>query len=209
VAVVGTGTGVGKTWVAARTLAELRASGVTVAARKPVQSYEPAELGATDAEVLAAATGEDPAAVCPRMWWLPVPMAPPMAAAVLGRPAPRLDELLDAVAWPAGTAVGVVETVGGVRSPLADDGDSADVVARLDPDLVLLVADAALGTLNLVRLSVAALGGRPLVVVLNRFDAADDLHRRNRDWLVERDGLRVVVGPQEAAAALSSGVPRR
>ena len=41
VVVVGTGTDVGKTWVAARLLIDLRAAGVTVAARKPAQSFDP------------------------------------------------------------------------------------------------------------------------------------------------------------------------
>ena len=55
----------------------------------------------------------------------------------------------------------------------------------------MLVADAGLGTINSVRLSVGALAGpRGLVVFLNRFDAADDLHRRNRDWLRTREASR-------------------
>jgi dethiobiotin synthetase len=58
VVVTGTGTGVGKTWFSAVTLGLLRDRGVSVAARKPVQSFEPGD-GPTDAEVLAAATGGD------------------------------------------------------------------------------------------------------------------------------------------------------
>src|SRR5206468_1259236 len=84
VLVTGTGTGVGKTWVAARLLTELRAKGVHVAARKPVQSFAAGE-GPTDAEMLAAATGEDLADVCPAHRWYERPLAPPMAADVLGR----------------------------------------------------------------------------------------------------------------------------
>jgi dethiobiotin synthetase len=53
--------------------------------------------------------------------------------------------------------VGLVETAGGVRSPQADDGDVLDLVAAIAPDHVILVADAGLGTINAVRLSVAAL----------------------------------------------------
>jgi hypothetical protein len=47
-----------------------------------------------------------------------------------------------------------------------------------------------------------------LLVVLNRFDPADDLHVRNRQWLAERDGLAVVVTPgdEEVLAALVRGV---
>ena len=43
VLVVGTGTDVGKTWVSAHLLATLRAAGLTVAARKPAQSFDPAD----------------------------------------------------------------------------------------------------------------------------------------------------------------------
>ncbi len=58
VVVTGTGTGVGKTWFAAVTLGLLRSRGTAVAARKPVQSFDPDERP-RDADVLAAATGED------------------------------------------------------------------------------------------------------------------------------------------------------
>ena len=37
------------------------------------------------------------------------------------------------------------------------------------------------------------------VVVLDRFDPGQDLHRRNRGWLVERDAYRVVAVPGEEA----------
>jgi dethiobiotin synthetase len=203
VAVVGTGTDVGKTWWSARVLAGLRAGGVAVAARKPAQSFAPEELGHTDAELLAAATGEDPAAVCPRARWYPVPMAPPMAADAAGRPEPTLAALLE-LAWPAPrVGVGLVETAGGVRSPLAVDGDGLDLVGALDPDVVLLVADAGLGTINAVRLTAAAVAPRPTVVALNRWRAGDDLHRRNRAWLAGVDGLDVVVDPAELVARWS------
>ena len=49
VAVAGTATGVGKTWLTARILESLRGRGLAVGARKPVQSYAPDDIGATDA----------------------------------------------------------------------------------------------------------------------------------------------------------------
>ena len=56
------------------------------------------------------------------------------------------------IAWPeAAVDVGLVETVGGVRSPLAEDGDSRDLVRALAVDVVVLVADAGLGTIDAVR----------------------------------------------------------
>ena len=194
VVVAGTGTEVGKTWAAARALAALREQGLVVAARKPAQSFEPGET--TDAEVLGAATGEDPHEVCPEPRWLPIPMAPPMAADALGLPPFTLTELLPR--WTPGVELGVVETAGGVRSPLAVDGDCAAYAHLLQPDHVLLVADAGLGTINSVRLSAEALAPLPVKVLLNRFEAGLDLHERNRSWLHDADGFDVATTADEA-----------
>jgi dethiobiotin synthetase len=201
VAVVGTGTDVGKTWVTAAVLAKLRAGGLSVAARKPVQSFAPGD-GATDAEELGRATGEPAAVVCPLHRWYPLAMAPPIAAERLGQAPVRLDELVAELAWPAAVDVGMVETVGGLRSPLADDADSADLVRAVGADQVLLVADAGLGAINAVRQSADALGGIPLTVMLNRFQDADVVHESNRAWLVERDGLRVVTDVDSCVTTL-------
>jgi dethiobiotin synthetase len=190
VLVAGTGTEVGKTWVAAQLLRSVRATGLTVAARKLAQSFAPGDP--TDAEVLAAATGERAEEVCLPHRSYEVPMAPFMAAARLGRPPFTLPDLVAELRWPAGVDVGVVEAAGGVRSPTTGDGsDTVDLADALEPDEVLLVADAGLGTINAVRLCVHALAGRPTVVVLNRFDPGDELHRANHHWLAEHVGTPV------------------
>lgn len=206
VVILGTGTEVGKTWVAAQVLTDLRAAGVTVAARKPAQSAERDDPAPSDADVLAGATGEDPLAVCPAHRRYPVAMAPPMAAEALGLAPPTVAELADEVRWPPGIEVGLVETAGGVASPAAADGTAVDLARAVGCDLAVLVADAGLGTLNGVRLSLAALTGTdwPTVVVLNRDDAEDPLHRANRRWLVERDGFDVVVDLADLTTRLRS-----
>jgi dethiobiotin synthetase len=201
VAVTGTGTDVGKTWVAAAVLQRLRRGGVRVSARKPVQSQAPDAI-TTDADVLAEATGESPVDVCPAHCRYPIAMAPPIAAARLGRSPIRLREIIEEIAWPPDTEIGLVETVGGVRSPVADDGDSATLVHALSCDHVILVADAALGAINAVRLCASALGVGALTVVLNRFRTDDDVHESNRAWLVERDGLSVATDIEGCVAAL-------
>lgn len=187
IVVTGTGTEVGKTWVAARLLRELRAEGHDVAARKPVQSFDPDDPF-TDAHLLGDATGESATDVCPRHRWLPIPMAPPMAADALGRPPFTVADLAAEIIWPVpGPDIAMVECVGGVRSPHASDGDAITLIEELQPDLVLLVADAGLGTVNAVRLSLEAIDRGSHVatpiVVLNRYDPTVDLHRRNREWL--------------------------
>jgi dethiobiotin synthetase len=201
VAVVGTGTDVGKTWVTARLIETLRREGGTVAARKPAQSFDPADDPAHyDAAVLAAASGESPESVCPPHRWYEVAMAPPMAAEVLGRNGFTLADLLDELQWPeASTEIGFLETAGGLRSPIADDGDCLALVRAANPDVVLLVADAGLGTINSVRLTLGELKHvpSPVVVVLNRFDVGSDLHRRNMAWLRDRDGARLFTTPGE------------
>jgi dethiobiotin synthetase len=197
VVVLGCDTGVGKTWLSAAVLRALRAAGLGVAARKPVQSFAPCD-DSTDADVLAEASGEAAEAVCARHRWYATAMAPPMAAALLGLEPPTLAELVSEVAWPDGAVdVGLVETVGGPRSPLASDGDSADLASSLRPDLAVLVAHAGLGAINGVRLSATALDGLPLVVFLNHFDRGD-LHERNRRWL-QREGFDVHVDPLTVA----------
>lgn len=201
IGVCGTATEVGKTHVGARLCAALRASGRSVAARKPLQSFDVDDQGPTDAEVLAGVTGEDRHDVCPPGGWLPVPMAPPMAADVLGRRCPPLAEVIEGIRWPA-VDVGLVETVGGVRSPLAEDGDSRDLVRGLAVDVVVLVADAGLGTIDAVRSAVEQLSPLRVLTFLNRFDAADDLHERNRRWLAERDGFEVAVTVEDLVTRL-------
>jgi dethiobiotin synthetase len=174
-----------------------------VRGRKPVQSFAMDEVAGldpktTDAHLLAAATDDSPFAVCPPQRWYERPMAPPMASDVLGRAAFGLADLLRELDWCGAVDLGLVETVGGVRSPMTHDADSVAYVRALTPDAVVLVADAGLGTINAVRLASGALSGLPFTVLLNRYDDTDDLHRRNRAWLAEHDGLAVVVDVHDA-----------
>ena len=197
VVVAGTGTEVGKTWAAARMIEALRGNGTSVAARKPAQSFTPGTP--TDAEILADASGDAPSVVCPQHRWYEVPMAPPMAAAALGRPTFTIADLASEVtgSWPSPSVDwGLVELAGGPRSPMASDGDAADLAAALGPDLTVLVADAGLGTIIAVRLSVAVLPP-PIVVLLNRYNDRVDVHVRNGAWLGD-SGLTVVTDPVAA-----------
>lgn len=197
VEITGTGTEVGKTFTGAQLLRRLADEGLSVAARKPAQSYGPGDV--PDSEILAQATGEPAHEVCPARRTYPLAMAPPMAAEALGMLPAAIDDLVAEVnaSWPdRPTDVGVVEGAGGVASPLARDGDSASLAFRLPADLVVLVADPRLGVINLVRLCRPALGPMPVVVHLNRYDQVDPLHLRNRDWLVDREGLTVTTSRQ-------------
>jgi len=205
VVVAGTGTGIGKTWVTAELALALRGRGIPVVARKPVQSFAPEHQTQTDAEILGEATIEDPHVVCPAHRWLPREMAPPMAADALDADPFTVAELAAEVtsSLPVG-AIALVESAGGVRSPLAADGDTVTLVGALHPVLVVLVADAELGTINSVRLSVDVLLSHRVVVYLNRYDTGNELHVRNHDWLATRMGLDVVTDPEALEEIVAS-----
>ncbi len=204
VTVLGTDTEVGKTWLSAALLRAWSEAGLTVSARKPVQSFDPADDHPTDAEVLSVASGEPVSAVC--IHSLAVPMAPPMAAVALGQPPLHLHELLDAGEFTTNSDVGVVEGVGGVFSPIADDADNVEFALALEPDAIVLVGDSRLGAINAVRGAVAGLRAHPgdLFIFLNRFEPSDDLHVANLEWLRDRDGLGVYTEPTELADAIRS-----
>ena len=61
---------------------------------------------------------------------------------------------------------------------------------------MVLVADAELGTINVVRLSVDVLRSHRVVVYLNRYDHDRELHARTHDWLVTREGQEVITDPE-------------
>jgi dethiobiotin synthetase len=200
----GTATEIGKTWVGAAVLSALAADGHRVSARKPVQSFDSEATGPTDADVLATATGEHPHDVCPAHRWYPVAMAPPMAAALLGRDAFTVVDLVGELRWPSPEPdMRWLETVGGARSPIAFDGDSADICGAVGPDIVVLVADAGLGTINAVRLSAPALAPWPLVVYLNHYEQGDELHALNRAWLADREHFDVITTVAELVERLT------
>jgi dethiobiotin synthetase len=122
-----------------------------------------------------------------------------MAARELGVAPFTTADLAGGIEWPAAVDVGLVEGVGGPRSPISDDGDNVDLAHLLAPDLVVLVADAGLGTINAVRLSTAALRDFPVNVALNRYDANDPLHARNLEHLTAVDGFDVMTTPRALA----------
>jgi len=197
VIISGTATDIGKTWVATRVIEHLRAADIEVGARKPAQSFEPG-AALTDAHLLSVASGEPIEEVCAAHRWYEVAMAPPMAAAALGRPSFTIADLVAEIAPGPSSGVMLIEGAGGPLSPIASDGDTSDLARAHSADLVILVADAGLGTINAVRLSALAFHGFKVIVVLNRFNASDDLHRRNRAWL-EALGFEVCIDPREVA----------
>ena len=147
--VTGTDTGVGKTLVACALLRALRARGIDAGAMKPIETGV-GPGGPADAIALRVAAGErDPLAdVCPQSFAL---AAAPAAAGAVDLAA------IDA-AWARLRARHdflVAEGAGGLLVPIAAQFSIADLAARLGLPL-LVVARAALGTINHTRLTLEA-----------------------------------------------------
>jgi len=150
--ITGTGTDIGKTWLACALLRHWRARGLRPAALKPVLSgFDPLQPEASDAGALLAALGREasPAeldAIAP--WRFAAPLSPDMAAAREGR---RIDfaALVEfsrrAVAAPDRPLL--VEGVGGVMAPLDDTHTVRDWIAASGLPCVL-VAGSYLGSLS-------------------------------------------------------------
>jgi dethiobiotin synthetase len=172
--VTGTGTGVGKTVVAAALARTLRRAGLGVAAMKPAQTGT--SEGADDLAFVQLAGGV-PAARCSATYSLRLPLAPSVAARMEGiRLEPerivddfrRLRRQADVV---------VVEGAGGLLVPFNDSADMADLASALEVPL-LIVALPGLGTLNHIALTVEAARARGLDVagvVLSGFPSGPEL----------------------------------
>ncbi len=205
--VTGTGTEVGKTFCTVALMAELVERGHSVAAHKPAQSFEPADLGTTDAEQLAKASGQSPQEICPTHRWYDVALAPPMAAESTNRQPATMHDYLGEFRWTTATYA-FVEGAGGLRSPIASDGDCLDLARALNPDLYIVVAHCELGVIHSVISTCEPLDPTKVVVWLNWFDETNDLHLRNRAWLGDRAPFPLVTDAAQMASRLESEIPR-
>jgi dethiobiotin synthetase len=160
--VTGSGTGIGKTFVTTRLIAELRARGRHVRALKPVASgFDTASPGASDTGAILHALGLplDAAnidAVSP--WRFAAPLSPDMAAEREGRELP-FRALLDFSRAPSAADVTLIEGIGGVMVPLDAEHTVLDWIAALRAP-VLLVVGSYLGTLSHTLTAAAVLRAR-------------------------------------------------
>lgn len=201
--ITGTATEIGKTWVGANLAIEFRRRGNSVGARKSVQSFDPEEIGLTDAEVLALSTGVSPDEVCSQILTYPLPLAPPMAAAQLHQHPPTLDAIIDSCTFDGHLDVGLVEGIGGLHSPLTESSDTLDLIDAIKPQCVIVVTEARLGVLHDVKAVSTSLGLRPHIIYLNRFDGSEDVHRLNHGWLLDH-GHEVTTTITDLADALTT-----
>lgn len=193
--ITGTGTGVGKTYVAALIARALGATGRRVGVYKPVASgceLREGRLVSPDAVALWEAAGRPGTVeqVCPQLF--AAPLAPHLAAQAEGR---RVDRRLlrDGIRyWQSSADVVLVEGAGGLMSPLSDADYNADLAAEFGYPLVI-VAENVLGTINatlqtLITASAIPGGLRVAGVVLNapRPNANDPSAHTNGDELTCR-----------------------
>lgn len=171
--VLGTGTEIGKTYVTCL-LAEAwnQANGTTLAV-KPVESgvRGVAEDAARLSQV--ATMGDVPCCA------LPEPISPHLAARKVGVSI-ELEDLVEFVQVAEGRLEGfaqplsIVETAGGVFSPLSDTTTNFDLARALDPAVWVLVCPNALGVLHDVQAALRAMVHRlPDLLVFSESRAPD------------------------------------
>jgi dethiobiotin synthetase len=167
--VSGAHTDVGKTYAACAILRAARAEGLAVEALKPVVSgFDPDDWAQSDPGRLLAALGrpltqETLDAISPLRF--AAALSPPMAARLEGRDL-RLAELTDFCRTGLATSkagLTLVEGVGGVMSPIAEDATGLDLMLALGLPTVL-VGGSYLGAISHILTAIETLRGRGLPI---------------------------------------------
>lgn len=158
--IAGTDTGVGKTVFSAALAAALDAY-----YWKPVQA---GLVGETDAQTVLRLSGLSEQRILPEAWRLKTPASPHIAASIDG-------VVIDAdrLAPPDCNGPLVIETAGGLMTPLTSSVLTVDVLARWNIP-VILCARTTLGTINHSLLSLEALRNRNIPVLGVAFIGEED-----------------------------------
>ncbi len=212
--ITGTGTGVGKTVLAAAIVAALRASGVAVTALKPIvtgldQGHDQTEGDwPPDHELLARVAGCAPEQVA-LIGYGPA-VSPHLAAELAGEPIDpaALEALIRSAAGAGDSAAGgrrvvVIEGVGGILVPLAGRYGVRELAAKLALPLVI-AASPGLGTINhtLLTLEAARSAGLQIAGVVLLPWPADPgpVERSNRETIERLGAVAVATLPFIARA---------
>ena len=212
--VTATGTDIGKTFVTALILKQLKKKGFSAAYYKAALSgAQPPSTGIPDDDAYAARVAglrPDEALVSYRYR---TAVSPHLAALREGNPPDegriredflRLCRRFDYTA---------VEGSGGLLCPLRRDRSGVftleDMILGLGLTSVL-TADAGLGTLNAVKLTADRMAGKGLTlagVILNRYREGDFLHEDNREMIADWIGVPVLATVPEGGVSLNETVP--
>lgn len=152
--VTGTDTNVGKTVVTALLTAHLSAMGMSFRAVKPFCSGE-----RTDALLLAELQHGMLSIDQLNPFYFPPPVSPWTAARLTGRTISATETLEFLHERARGMHLLLIEGAGGLLSPLADKLNSADLIATLGAEVIVVAANR-LGVLNHTLLTVEALRAR-------------------------------------------------
>ncbi len=185
IAVTGTDTGVGKTWVACALARAWTAAGLRVRVCKPLETGWPQDGDAdeTDAGRLRVAAGADQSIEDVCLYRFREPVAPYVAAASegveidTGLIARHVDGLRD------GCDVVLVEGAGGLLAPLAPGWTLLDLATQTGARMLVVVADR-LGCLNhalLTERALRAAGVTHLGFVMNQPPGTGDVSRLSNE----------------------------
>lgn len=188
--ITGTGTGVGKTWVATRIASLLKQRNIKIIPRKPVESgclRQDNYLIPQDAASLKQAAGfqGELSEICPYPF---EPSISPARAARLADTALTIENLARACQPEDNEGFMLVEGAGGFYSPLTDDGLNADLAAALQLP-VLLVARDRLGVINDVLLTAEAIHSRGLSLLAIVLNATENGQIDEMDNLADLCGM--------------------
>lgn len=195
VVVLGTGTGVGKTYVSRLLLRGLAAvePNASVFGLKPIETGL-SDAHVSDAELLAREARYVPQAPTRPLYGFAEPLAPYLAAKRAGAPALSLTRVVEwvraleasASATPLASASAtplasksvwsVIETAGGAWSPIAPQLTNVELWQALEPAVAVLVARDALGTLHDISATLMAMrahGCQPQHLLLSAGCARD------------------------------------
>lgn len=151
--ITGTGTGVGKTFVASGLIRHLRKLEKPVDALKPVASgFDPSNPRGSDPAILAEALGrkvtlDEIKRISP--WRFRAPLSPDMAARVEGKSIdfPAVVEFCRSATAQAARGTVLIEGIGGIMVPLDERHTVLDLMIALELPLIL-VGGTYLGTLS-------------------------------------------------------------
>lgn len=212
IVVVGTGTGIGKTWLSCHLIRALRSRGLHALGLKPIESGV-TPLSTTDGGELARASFDDPILALALEHSAPYRLVEPISPHLAARRAAiaiNLEVPLIYVQTQESVHgrldVCVIETAGGLFSPLAPGITNWDLARIFEPARWLLVAPDALGVLHDVTATLRAtksLGRTPDAIALCRSRPADASTGTNADE-IERLGIaaRPCVFPDDGSAGL-------
>jgi dethiobiotin synthetase len=175
--IAGAGTDIGKTYVTCGLIRALRAQGRAINALKPVLSGYDAPEGSDSARILEAldqpVTDEAVAAMSP--WRYAAPLAPNLAARAEGKRVDYeaiLSACRDATRLAPDTLL--IESAGGIMSPLSDSETMLDLIADLDVPTII-VGGTYLGAISHTLTAIVAAQARGLHIAAAPIsESADD-----------------------------------